>query len=177
MKIKLFNSPILRQKAIEVTPDQFGTAEFKNLVDIMVKTMYEEKGIGLAANQIGDNRSVCVIDASEPDENDVRNKSRVFVNPKITAATTESVIVEESCLSIPGVFAETERFKSVTVVYNTIDGHEIEEQLNGVEAIAMQHEVDHLNGKLYIDMLGPVKKNLIISKCQKYLKLKARGAI
>ena len=170
MKIKLFNSPILRQKATKVVDFQSGA--LKDLVKTMTEVMYREEGIGLAANQIGDTHDVCVIDSSE-----TRDKPRAFINARITAATAETITVEESCLSIPGVFAKTERFKGVTVVYSTVDGLEVEEQLEGIEAIAMQHEVDHLEGKLYVDMLGPVKKNLVISKCQKYLKLKARGAI
>lgn len=177
MKIKLFNSPILRQKAVDITPMEYGTAQLNNIIESMKETMYREEGIGLAANQIGYGVNVCVIDSSDPDEKGLRNKARVFINAKITAASAESVKVEESCLSIPGVFAETERFKEVTVVYNTVDGHEVEEVLSGIEAVAMQHEVDHLAGKLYIDMLGPVKRNLVITKCQKFLKLKARGAI
>jgi peptide deformylase len=143
----------------------------------MTETMYKEEGIGLAANQVGDVRAICVMDSSDPDENGVRNRPRVFINPRIVASTSEFVIVEESCLSIPGVFAPTERFKGVTVRYNDIAGHELEEVLEGIEAIAMQHEVDHLNGKLYVDMLGPVKRNLVITKCQKYLKARARGVI
>jgi len=177
MKIKLFNSPILRQVAREVLTTEFNSPELNDLIKNMVETMYAEEGIGLAANQVGSDKSLCIIDASEPDENGIRNKPRVFINPVITGQTLETVTVEESCLSIPGVFANTERYKSVTVKYNTVDGHQIEEALADVEAIAMQHEVDHLNGKLYVDMLGPVKKNLVISKCQKYLKAKARGAI
>jgi peptide deformylase len=177
MKIKLFNSPILRQQSVEVIPQEFGSEQLNNLVKEMTETMYKEEGIGLAANQVGDNRAVCVMDSSEPDAKGLRNQPRVFINPKIVASTSEFVVVEESCLSIPGVFANTERFKGVTVRYKTIDGHEVEEVLDGVAAIAMQHEVDHLNGKLYVDMLGPVKKNLIISKCQKYIKARARGAI
>lgn len=143
----------------------------------MIEVMYREEGIGLAANQIGYGESVCVMDSSEPDENGIRNKAKVFINPRITEATSASISVEESCLSIPGVFAKTERFSSVTVVYNTEDGLEIEEQLSGIEAIAIQHEVDHLNGKLYVDMLGPVKRNLLLNKSQKYVKAKARGSV
>lgn len=177
MKVKLFNSPILRQEAKDVQAGEFGSIELNELINTMKETMYAEEGIGLAANQIGDSRNICVIDSSEPDDNGVRSNARVFINAKITAASSETVKVEESCLSIPGAFAVTERFKEVTVVYNAVDGHEVEEQLSGIEAVAMQHEVDHLDGKLYVDLLGPVKRNLVISKHQKYIKLKARGAV
>ena len=172
MKIKLFTNPILRQKATEVK--EFDPS-LKALVDTMTEVMYREEGIGLAANQIGDSRSVCVIDSSEPDANGVRNKPRVFINPKITAATSEFVKIDESCLSIPGVFAQTERHRELTVVYNTIEGHQVEEILKDLDAIAMQHEVDHLEGRLFIDMLGPMKKNLVLEKCKKFLKAKSRG--
>jgi peptide deformylase len=177
MKIKLFNSPILRQAAHPVLPTEFNSPELNDLIKGMTETMYAEEGIGLAANQIGSDKSICIMDSSEPDAEGLRNKPRVFINPIIVSASAEYTMVEESCLSIPGVFAQTERFKAVTVKYNTVDGHLVEESLEGIEAIAMQHEVDHLNGKLYTDMLGPVKRNLILSRSQKYVKAKTRGVI
>src|ERR1035437_3737646 len=144
MKVKLFNSPILRQTSVDVTNSELDTVEFKKLVQDMIETMYQEEGIGLAANQIGSDKAICVMDSSDPDEKGVMNKPRVFINPKITAVTAESVMIEESCLSIPGVFAQTERFKGVTVTYKTQEGNEVEEQLSDIEAVAIQHEVDHL---------------------------------
>lgn len=172
MKIKLFSAPILREVSTVVT--EYDPASLGPLIKDMAKAMYKEEGIGLAANQIGDKRAVCIMDTSEDRD---PNQVKVFINPQITGSTAEYVRIEESCLSIPGVFAETERFKEVTVKYNKVDGSEVQEVLKGIEAIAIQHEVDHLNGKLFVDMLGPVKKNLVISKCKKFLKAKQRGVI
>ena len=168
-KIRLINDPILRQPT---RPVAVFDAELQTLIDLMIKRMYEEKGIGLAANQIGSNKCICVIDTSEK-----RDTPRVFINPIITAASAKTIKFDEGCLSIPGVSAQTDRFDTVEVHYSLPDGSAKTETLSGLEAIAMQHEVDHLEGKLFIDMLGETRKMMLMNRYRKYMKAKARGGV
>jgi peptide deformylase len=134
----------------------------------MLVVMYEKRGIGLAATQIGLSISLCVIDIVEP-----KGDPRVFVNPVITSQDNE-VPSHEGCLSVPGSYADRPRFNTIKVQYQDLEGLSHEETMTGLMAIAMQHEVDHLNGKMFMDCFGPVKKRLVIDKYKKHVKQLSR---
>lgn len=143
----MLNDPSLRKVARPVSPDELSS--LSELTAEMTKTMKEYEGMGLAANQIGDDRDVFVID--------VGNGPEFFLNARIIEQTTPTKY-QEGCLSIPGVTYETTRFKSVKLQYMKLDGTTHEGVFDGQEAIAIQHEVDHLQGKLYIDQLKPSER-------------------
>jgi peptide deformylase len=168
-RIRLLNDPILRTPT---RPVVLFDEELQALAKTLTDRMYEEKGVGLAANQIGSNKCICVIDTSEK-----KDTPRVFINPIITSAAAKTVKFNEGCLSIPGAFAETDRFETIEVHYSLLDGTAKTETLIGLDAIAMQHEIDHLEGKLFIDMLGETRRMLLINKHRKFLKARARGNI
>ena len=159
-KIKLLNSGALRQKAEQIS---FFDQSLKDLIEILNTVMYREKGLGVAANQIGQIKAVCVIDISPE-----RNSPRAFVNPKILNSS-DLILYEEGCLSIPGVTEITKRYNAITVTYQDVDGNSKTEDLSGIEAIAMQHEVDHLEGKLYIDQLSVGKRLLAVKRHKQFM--------
>ncbi|CAN5747744.1 peptide deformylase [soil metagenome] len=139
------------------------TAEIKALVDDMAETMYAAPGVGLAATQIGVALQLFVIDiASEDEPSDLR----VFINPEILELH-ETVVWNEGCLSFPGVAEEIERAARVRVRAIDRDGKTFDLEAEGLLAVAIQHEYDHLQGKLMIDHMGPLKKRIIQRKMQK----------
>jgi len=153
--------PILRKKSqlIETV-----NSELKILMDDMLETMYEAPGIGLAAVQIGILKRVIVIDISKEPE----KKSPLFlVNPKITYKSKDTSIYEEGCLSLPGYFAEIERPAECHLNYLDYHGKKKELKAQGLLATCIQHELDHLNGILFIDYLSKLKKDMIIKKLKK----------
>lgn len=166
-RIRLYTDPLMRQATRPVVKFD---EELQAFITLLTARMYEENGLGLAANQIGSNQCICVIDTSEK-----RDTPRVFINPIITAASAKTVKFDEGCLSIPGVSAETNRFETIEVHYSLADGTAKTETLVGLDAIAMQHEVDHLEGKLFIDLLGDTTRMMLLNKHRKYLKAKARS--
>jgi peptide deformylase len=142
--------------------------EIRTLVDDMFDTMKDEKGIGLAASQIDVHMRVVVMDVSEE-----QNEPRVFINPEITKAEG-STISEEGCLSVPNNYAEIDRAARVTVKALDRDGKYFELEAEGLLAICIQHELDHLKGKLLVDYLSPLKRNRIKKKLEKEAKLAAK---
>lgn len=134
------------------------------LMDDMLETMYEAPGIGLAAIQVGQPKRVLVIDLQE--EEGVKNP-RYFVNPQIIDASEELATYQEGCLSVPEQFADIDRPARVTVKYLDYDGAEQVEEMDGLLATCIQHEMDHLNGVLFIDHLSQLKRKMIIKKLQK----------
>jgi peptide deformylase len=170
LKIYTFPDPVLKQKAAPVT--EFDS-KLKKLVDDMLETMYDAPGVGLAANQIGVLERVIVIDIDyniEGEEDDLRRYvgkvPRVFINPELTQKTG-TMLYKEGCLSVPGYSEEVKRFSSVTVKYQDRDGNEHSLDGSGLLGVAIQHEIDHLDGKLFIDRLSPIKKGLIKGKIKK----------
>lgn len=147
----------------EVTP------EIKQLVDDMFETMRDENGIGLAATQVNRHVQVVVMDVSED-----QDQPRVFINPEIIAKDG-STISEEGCLSVPGNYAKVERAEAVTVKALDADGEEFELEAHGLLAICIQHELDHLKGKLFVDYLSPLKRQRIRKKLEKEARLAARA--
>ncbi|MFT5712915.1 MAG: peptide deformylase [Glaciecola sp.] len=139
--------------------------EIQTLVDDMFDTMKDEKGIGLAASQIDVHKRVVVMDVSEE-----QNEPRVFINPEIIKVEG-STISEEGCLSVPNNYARVERSEKVTVKALDRDGKPFELEAEGLLAICIQHELDHLKGKLLVDYLSPLKRNRIKTKLEKEAKM------
>ncbi len=156
--------PILRRKSsvIEKVND-----EIRNLLDDMLETMYNAPGIGLAAVQIGILKRIIVIDISKEDEN---KKPFFLINPEITFRSKKTSVYEEGCLSLPGHFAEIERPAECHLNFIDYNGKRKELKAKGLLATCIQHEIDHLNGILFIDYLSKLKKDMIIKKLIKQKK-------
>ena len=163
-KILTEPDPILRKKC---EPLEKVDTETKKLMDDMLETMYAAPGIGLAAIQVGILKRLVVIDISKGEE----EKKPVFlINPQIVHRSKKTSIYEEGCLSLPGQFAEIERPAECTLKYIDYNGKEKELKADGLLATCVQHEVDHLNGILFIDYLSKLKKDMIIKKLVKHKK-------
>lgn len=142
----------------------------QSLIDDMLDTLYAtEDGIGLAAPQIGHADAVLVIDLSEQ-----RNEPLVMINPEIIAAEGE-VMSQEGCLSVPGVYVEVKRFQRIKVRALNRDGHVFFIEREDFLAIAMQHEIDHLHGRIFIDYLSPLKREMALKKIAKIRKQASRA--
>lgn len=146
------------------------TSEIRTLADDMLATMYDAPGIGLAAVQIGVMKRVVVIDLAKPEE---EKTPMVFLNPEVTAASDELNVHEEGCLSIPEYYAEVERPERVTVRYLGLDGKSHTLDADGLLATCLQHEIDHLNGILFIDYLSKLKRDRVIRKFTKVARREA----
>ena len=156
--------PILRKKSQKL---ENVDNELRALMDDMLETMYAAPGIGLAAVQIGILKQIIVIDVSKKNE----KKNPIFlVNPKITFKSKKTSIYEEGCLSLPGHFAEIERPAECYVDYINYDGKKKNLKAEGILATCIQHEIDHLNGILFIDYLSKLKKDMILKKLIKHKK-------
>jgi len=162
-KILTEPDPFLRQKSSEV--DQV-TDETRKLMDDMLETMYDAPGIGLAAIQIGVPKRVIVIDLSR----DEKKNPLYFVNPKIIKKSDTDSTYEEGCLSVPGQFAEVDRPDKCHISFLDYNGEKQELKAEGLLATCIQHEMDHLEGILFIDYLSKLKKNLIVKKLSKQKK-------
>ena len=143
--------------------------EIKQLVSDMFETMKDENGIGLAATQVNRHVQVVVMDVSED-----QNEPRVFINPEIIRKDG-STISEEGCLSVPGNYAKVERAEAITVKALDQNGESFELDAEGLLAICIQHELDHLKGKLFIDYLSPLKRQRIRKKLEKEARLAAKA--
>ena len=163
-KIVIEPDPILRKKSESLEKVD---NDIRKLLDEMLKTMYAAPGIGLAAVQIGILKRLVVIDISKEDQ----KKNPLFlINPVITYKSKNTSIYEEGCLSLPGHFAEIERPSECSVDYIDYNGKEKKLKADGLLATCIQHEVDHLNGVLFIDYLSKLKKDMIIKKLIKHKK-------
>jgi peptide deformylase len=149
------------------------TDEIRKLADDMLATMYDAPGVGLAAPQVGVLARVFVMDCVK--EQDAAHDPMVLVNPEITWTSEETNVYEEGCLSIPEQYAEVTRPKEVRMRWLGLDGQIHEEQFDGLWATCAQHELDHLNGKLFIDYLGTMKRSLITRKMEKLKRERARN--
>ncbi len=163
---------ILRQKS---APVESVDDEVRAFMDSMLETMYEAPGIGLAAIQVGQPRRIITIDcagrededAEEDAEEEVEPNPLFFVNPEILWVSAERAAHEEGCLSIPEYFAEVERPASVRIAYLDRDGKPSEMEAGGVLAVCIQHEIDHLDGTLFIDHLSRLKRDMVVKKFTK----------
>jgi len=156
-----FPDPRLRTQAVAVDPAELATPAFQALVDDMFQTMYEAPGIGLAASQVDVHKRFMVIDVTED-----RSRPLVFVNPVITARDGEQVY-QEGCLSVPGIYADVTRSDTITVEALDRHGQPFTLQTDGVLAVCVQHEMDHLLGKLFVDYLSPLKREMVRKKLLK----------
>jgi len=147
-------------------------AEVRRLVADMFETMYAAPGIGLAAIQIGVPRRIITLDLAKKDE---EKKPQAFINPTILSTSTDRSIYEEGCLSIPEYYEEVERPADVKIRYLDLDGTERELEAAGLFATCVQHEIDHLNGVLFIDHLSKLKRDRIIKKFTKAAKREVHG--
>ncbi len=177
--------PRLKIVSKPVPAEEFND-ELRTLVEDMFETMYDAPGIGLAAIQVGVPQRVLVIDLqpedpdAEPVECDhdhgdghahthpaTKNDPRVFINPEIIDPAEDLATYQEGCLSVPEIFADVDRPATCTVKYQDLDGKEHVEQLDGLMATCIQHEMDHLEGILFIDHLSRLKRNMALKKLKK----------
>ena len=144
-------------------------AEIRKLVDDMAESMYEASGIGLAAVQVGVPKRVIVIDL---DQKEGKKNPRAFINPKILWASEETAVFEEGCLSVPEIWDDVERPARIKAEYLDRDGVKQTLEADGMLATCLQHEMDHLDGVLFIDHLSRLKRSMAIKKLTKAKKLK-----
>ena len=156
-----FPDPRLRTKAVAVEPAKIADPAFQRLLDDMFETMYDAPGIGLAASQVDVHQTFMVIDVSED-----KTRPLVFINPEITARDGDQVY-QEGCLSVPGIFADVTRSNQITVKALGRDGLPFELEADGLLAVCVQHEMDHLIGKLFVDYLSPLKREMVRKKLAK----------
>jgi peptide deformylase len=156
--------PILRKLS---TPVERVDDELRRLADDMLETMYDAPGVGLAAIQVGVPRRLFVLDVADEDE---KPAPLVLFNPEIVALGSETRLHEEGCLSIPDFRVEIERPASLTLSYIDRDGNPRELDAEGLLATAIQHEINHLDGKLIIDFLSPLKRDMVVRKFKKQAK-------
>ena len=160
-----FPDPRLRTKAAPVDVAQLADEAFQQLFDDMFQTMYEAPGIGLAASQVDVHQRFMVIDVT-----DDKSRPLVFVNPQITARQGEQVY-QEGCLSVPGIYADVTRSDVITVEAMDRHGQPFTLEVDSVLAVCVQHEMDHLDGKLFVDYLSPLKREMVRKKLAKARKL------
>jgi peptide deformylase len=164
-KIFKYPEPVLRQKAKSI--DSFDD-NLKTLTEDMAETMYDAPGIGLAAPQIGESVRLIVVDISKNEE---EQEYMTLVNPEIIEKEGEQ-IDEEGCLSVAELTSKVKRFKKIRVRYQDLSGKEFELETEDRFAVVLQHEIDHLNGILFLDHLSSLKKNLYKKKVKKWLSQK-----
>lgn len=160
-----FPDPRLRTvaKAVEQVDD-----ELRKLIDQMLETMYDASGIGLAATQVNVHRRLLVMDVSEE-----RDQPQVFINPTVEVLDDELGSYDEGCLSVPGFYEEVNRPREIRVTALDRNGETFTEELQGLAAICLQHEIDHLDGKLFVDYISPLKRQRIRRKLEKAHRLQA----
>ncbi|MGM1431243.1 peptide deformylase [Sphingobacterium lactis] len=181
LPIVAYGDPVLRQKTEEIDEDYAG---LKELIDNMFETMYAANGVGLAAPQIGLPIRLFVIDASPFGEDDedgpgdpsAKDFKRVFINPILVEESGDKWAFSEGCLSIPHINEEVMRQENVIINYLDENFEEQEEELTGLAARVVQHEYDHIEGKLFIDKLGPLKKAMLKGKLDNISKGQVRVA-
>jgi len=168
---RIYETPdaVLRQisKPVETFDD-----ELKTLAADMLETMYDAPGIGLAAVQVGVPIRLLVIDLQEPEEEggDPVKDPRVFINPEILWHSDHDVPYTEGCLSVPEQYAEVMRPDKIRARWRDVDGKSYEEEIDGLLAVCLQHEMDHLNGVLFIDHLSRLKRDMVLKKLAKWRK-------
>ena len=160
-----FPDPRLRTRAAPVDPAKVADPAFQRLLDDMFETMYDAPGIGLAASQVDVHQTFMVMDVTED-----KTRPLVFINPLITARDGDQVY-QEGCLSVPGIFADVTRSNQITVQALDRDGRPFELEADGLLAVCVQHEMDHLIGKLFVDYLSPLKREMVRKKLAKQRRL------
>jgi peptide deformylase len=158
--LEILEFPDPRLRTIAKPVERFDEALQKQAED-MIETMYSAAGIGLAATQVNSHIRLLVLDISE-----TRDQPRVYVNPEILD-TEGSQTCEEGCLSVPGIYADVDRASIIRIKARDASGEPFEETLDGMHAVCLQHEMDHLNGKLFVDYLSPLKRQMVKRKLEK----------
>lgn len=165
LKIAKYPDPILRKVAKEISDFD---DDLKKLADEMAKVMYEDDGIGLAAPQISKSIRILVIGKGNGDY-------KAYVNPEITYFSKDSKSSEEGCLSLPKIFGYVSRPKKIHIKYQDLDGNKIKEKIKGFDAVVLQHEIDHLNGILFIDRVSKITQGQeILDGLKKQLDAKSK---
>ena len=164
LEVLHFPDPRLRKKATLIETID---ATIKAVADDLLETMFDKGGIGLAATQVNIQKRIIVIDISED-----RNNPWVLINPEILASDG-IVQTQEGCLSVPGYYDDVERAERIKYSYLNLEGELVEEEADGLLSVCIQHEIDHLDGKLFIDYLSPLKRQRLMKKIEKQEKLEA----
>ena len=175
--LPIIETPDPRLRVISKPVETFD-AELKQLVADMFETMYDAPGIGLAAIQVGVPKRILVIDLQEPDPEDEEGKKvirepRVFINPVFSDESEEHSVYQEGCLSVPGFYENVDRPQKVRIKALDRNGEPFELVAEGLLAVCIQHECDHLNGKLFVDYLSNLKRDRIKKKLEKQHRLQA----
>jgi peptide deformylase len=168
-KLNILEFPDTRLTTVAVDVESFDEA-LKRLIQDMTETMYSARGIGLAATQVNVHKRLLVLDISEN-----QDQPRVYINPEILSSSGEQEY-EEGCLSVPGIYANVKRAENISIRAQDSDGIVFEEQLEGLHAVCVQHEMDHLIGRLFVDYLSPLKRNIVKKKLEKQRKVAAKEA-
>lgn len=167
--LKVLRFPDERLRTIAQPVTDFGD-QLQSQIDDMLETMYAEKGIGLAASQVDFHQQLIVMDLQDDVE-----RPKIFINPEIVAKSG-ALSNEEGCLSVPGVYAQVDRAEFVTLKALDRQGNSFTVEADELFAICIQHEMDHLKGKLFVDYLSPLKRQRIKTKLEKEARLEARDA-
>ena len=167
-QILLVPHPILRQKAKDIKEIK---EEDISIAKEMMKIMNNAPGVGLAANQIGVLKKIITVNIQDEENN--QNNQYILFNPRINSYSKKTNIMEEGCLSIPEQFAEIERSEEITIEYTNEKKKIVKKRAKGIESRVLQHEVDHLSGKLFIDYLSSLKRNIMIRKVKKLVKVRS----
>ena len=168
-KLEILETPDPRLRTVAKPVETFDE-ELAQLVDDMVETMYDARGIGLAATQVNVHRRLLVLDVSEE-----QDSPREYVNPEILESEGVETC-EEGCLSVPGIYADVRRAERVRVRAFDRLGKAFEETVDGMHAVCLQHEMDHLEGKLFVDYLSPLKRRMVLKKLEKARKQAEQNA-
>ena len=171
LEVLQFPDPRLKRLSEPVTGP---AAELRALADDMLAVMYDEPGIGLAAPQVGHAIRLVVMDTDWSDEGAERNPT-VILNPEIVEREGK-ILWDEGCLSVPDFTAEVERAERIVVRYRNLDDQEISEDVSGLRAVCFQHEIDHLDGVLFIDRISRLKRSLYVNRRKKQLRLEQEPA-
>jgi len=163
-----FPDPRLRTKAKPVAEV---TDKIRGIINDMFETMYDAPGIGLAASQVNVHQQIVVIDVSED-----KSEPLVFINPKVTVLDGELELMQEGCLSVPGFYEDIERIEHCKIEALDKDGNPFELEARGLLAVCIQHELDHLDGKLFVDYISTTKRDRIRKKLEKQHRLQAKQA-
>jgi len=167
MEILLVPHPILRQKANKLKSI---TEKDIKIANQMMEAMIKAPGVGLAANQVGILKQIVTINFEDKENN--KKANYILFNPAIIQYSEETVVMEEGCLSLPEQYADVERPKEIVVEYIDENKKTIKKEIDGYQARILQHEIDHLSGKLFVDYLSSLKRNIIIKKVKKIQNLK-----
>ena len=168
-RLNILEFPDTRLKTVAEDVKNFDSG-LKKLIEDMTETMYSANGIGLAATQVNVHKRLLVLDISED-----QDQPRVYINPEILSSSGEQNH-EEGCLSVPGIYASVKRAENISIRAQDSDGKTFEEQLEGLHAVCVQHEMDHLIGRLFVDYLSPLKRNMVRKKLEKQKKVAAQEA-